>query len=482
MNYAQHPMREKLKKYLLDEYKYPNTTHTFYEPEMGETYYKKFPFPDIRVNVLFGGVMEAARFIIGDGLSIDVIINFTAADSIYDYSRKSLYFANFINGKFDFYKYDSGKWNAIDRLPSYVDLIRFRLENPPTNFKVILLKEAVLKNFTVFKNTTLNFSKKLNIITGENGTGKSHLLKVLYTINNTACLRYEPSSIEIDKLTPKYIDFRQFFKTNPSELISNSSQKTGENATGVFSYYGIDERRSFTIEPNGKPSFTNDFAKEIDHVHYIFLPTHDVFSFLPFYGSTDKSADFFYSTRSQLSLLDYLQYNNQYGFIQIEFSDIIEKIETAVNGKIFFDGCSKKFKLQQNDSSCPIDLTADGWKKIGILFILLNNQTICPGCVLLWDEPEANLNPRLIRLVANCIVELAFWGIQVFITTHSLFLMREIELQFSAKNNFQRDDIRYINLLSNGNFECGNDIDDLDSLTALNEALLQADQYLAKEF
>lgn len=37
-----------------------------------------------------------------------------------------------------------------------------------------------LRNFTGFSSLTLSFSPSLNVIIGANGTGKTHLLKVLY--------------------------------------------------------------------------------------------------------------------------------------------------------------------------------------------------------------------------------------------------------------------------------------------------------------
>ena len=45
-----------------------------------------------------------------------------------------------------------------------------------------MLKTLELQNFTVFKEATLNFSPGLNVIIGENGTGKSHLLKLGYAM------------------------------------------------------------------------------------------------------------------------------------------------------------------------------------------------------------------------------------------------------------------------------------------------------------
>ena len=45
-----------------------------------------------------------------------------------------------------------------------------------------MIKTLKLSNFTVFKEAELEFSPGLNVIVGENGTGKSHLLKLAYTI------------------------------------------------------------------------------------------------------------------------------------------------------------------------------------------------------------------------------------------------------------------------------------------------------------
>ena len=45
-----------------------------------------------------------------------------------------------------------------------------------------MLKGMAIKNLTVFSDSNLNFSKNLNVIVGENGTGKTHLLKMAYSI------------------------------------------------------------------------------------------------------------------------------------------------------------------------------------------------------------------------------------------------------------------------------------------------------------
>ena len=45
-----------------------------------------------------------------------------------------------------------------------------------------MLKKIKIKNLTVFPEAELDFSPGLNVIIGENGAGKSHLLKAAYSV------------------------------------------------------------------------------------------------------------------------------------------------------------------------------------------------------------------------------------------------------------------------------------------------------------
>ncbi|MCK5896101.1 MAG: AAA family ATPase, partial [Cocleimonas sp.] len=47
-----------------------------------------------------------------------------------------------------------------------------------------MLKQLKIENFTVFSKADLQFSSGLNVMVGENGCGKSHLLKLLYAISS----------------------------------------------------------------------------------------------------------------------------------------------------------------------------------------------------------------------------------------------------------------------------------------------------------
>jgi len=105
---------------------------------------------------------------------------------------------------------------------------------------------------------------------------------------------------------------------------------------------------------------------------------------------------------------------------------------------------------------------------------------------LFWDEPEANLNPLLIKQVAQSIVNLSKSGIQVFIATHSLFLLRELEILMSDLSPDKQDhqlDARFfgLHLHSKGDYvvvKQGNAIDEIGDITTLDEELAQSDRFM----
>jgi hypothetical protein len=59
---------------------------------------------------------------------------------------------------------------------------------------------------------------------------------------------------------------------------------------------------------------------------------------------------------------------------------------------------------------------------------------LTPNNVLFWDEPEANLNPLLLRELAKVLVELARQGFQIILATHSMSLLKQFHILSREKN------------------------------------------------
>ncbi len=59
---------------------------------------------------------------------------------------------------------------------------------------------------------------------------------------------------------------------------------------------------------------------------------------------------------------------------------------------------------------------------------LIKNGALNKNSILFIDEPESNLNPKLIKDIAKFIIYLEKLNIQIFIATHSLFFIKELEI------------------------------------------------------
>jgi hypothetical protein len=93
---------------------------------------------------------------------------------------------------------------------------------------------------------------------------------------------------------------------------------------------------------------------------------------------------------------------------------------------------ANEFFLKNRQGSLEFTLLAEGVRKLGLLWLLIQNETLLRGSVLFWDEPEANLHPPIIRKVVEILLHLQQLGVQVFIATHDYVVLKELDLQTSA--------------------------------------------------
>ena len=92
------------------------------------------------------------------------------------------------------------------------------------------------------------------------------------------------------------------------------------------------------------------------------------------------------------------------------------------------------------------NLVAEGLRKIALLWQLIKNGTLEKGTVLFWDEPEANINPKYIPVIAELLLMLESEGVQIFISTHDYFLSKYIEVKRNKNSKVQ-----YISLYKDEN-------------------------------
>ena len=109
----------------------------------------------------------------------------------------------------------------------------------------------------------------------------------------------------------------------------------------------------------------------------------------------------------------------EYPGILDDFSSILGgKYEVTRNDELHFAPNGKKVKLSMDESSSSVrSLLA-----LGFYLRHIANK----GDLLMIDEPELNLHPENQRRVARLLARLVNAGIKVFITTHSDYLVKEL--------------------------------------------------------
>lgn len=96
------------------------------------------------------------------------------------------------------------------------------------------------------------------------------------------------------------------------------------------------------------------------------------------------------------------------------------------------------------------------------------------GSVLLWDEPEANINPELIPILVEILLELQTQGVQIFISTHSYNLAKYFEVKRNDNNM-----VLFHSLYKNGNEVAAQTKEYFGEL--INNKIILADEKLLDE-
>ncbi len=111
--------------------------------------------------------------------------------------------------------------------------------------------------------------------------------------------------------------------------------------------------------------------------------------------------------------------SKDYPEILNDFADIIggEYLVTK-NDELYYVPKGKRIKLTMDESSSAVRSLLD----IGFYLRHVAN----PGDLLMVDEPELNLHPENQRRVARLFSRLVNLGIKVFITTHSDYIIKEL--------------------------------------------------------
>ncbi|MDO6814250.1 AAA family ATPase [Cobetia amphilecti] len=291
----------------------------------------------------------------------------------------------------------------------------------------------MLKNFRCVNNGPISEVDAsslgaLNLFIGKNGCGKTWLLKTMYSL------------LKSQEEYKRGQDNREF-----SEVLSNKlywtfqTQHLGEmvrrgkgNRLEVDAIMVDNKRISFEFGPDTtKTVKTLSSNLGLREDNSIFLPPKEVLSLWNvIMKSALQNREFGYDA-TYLDLVLALQNPTQAGKNYNSFAMSRQKLKTIFKGRVYFE--NQQWVYKQGHSKFSIHNTAEGIKKLSILDTLLGNRYITPNSVIFIDEPESALHPTAIVEFLDILHMLSQQGIQVFMATHSYYVIKKLLL--IAKHN-----------------------------------------------
>ena len=343
-----------------------------------------------------------------------------------------------------------------------------------------MIRSLAAENFTIIaKEERFTFAEGLNVVIGENASGKSHLLKLAYTL---AAISHEALPVRPDKEAFGRMVGRKLLRVfRPGGLGRLVHHGSGECRVGIgFTDPGCGYAFSFSSRSR-KDVQLDEKPRNFVPNPVVFLPTREILSiwsgFAALYQHHDLGFDATYFDLARALEAPPLPF----GRLK-PFHSTLNRLETLMGGSIHLE--KEHFVLKSSQGgTMEIDLIAEGIRKLATLYHLIRNGTLQKGSQLFWDEPETNLNPRLMRPLAEILMELAQKGVQLFLATHSLFLLRELEI-LSMKKIYRDLPQRYITFdLTAGGVAVvqGDRIEEVEPIVSLDESLAQSDRYLEME-
>jgi energy-coupling factor transporter ATP-binding protein EcfA2 len=142
---------------------------------------------------------------------------------------------------------------------------------------------------------------------------------------------------------------------------------------------------------------------------------------------------------------DYEERSKRVSFIIKEsdkYKELISAWKKVIGGDFLNHEDSILFKTFGQEKSVPLHLSSSATKSLLLIDAYLKHE-IQMGDIFFIDEPELNLSPRNQVYIAQFLLELAKIGISVFLTTHSDYIVREINIfiQQDSFRTLKREDI-----------------------------------------
>ncbi len=292
------------------------------------------------------------------------------------------------------------------------------------------IKTLTIKNFTVFKDLQIDTSANVNVFVGENGTGKTHLLKAIYAACLLSCNQNRIPNALVKCFQEKQSEAnllhdKEILKLNISIVPQGIKRKHTLSTTVIPTDF--EDLQKYNL--NAKQTFETSYIVEVPRDEKFlatYIPVKDMLTHSNgFLAMADKYQNFPFDK----TLTDIVTQASRWKVKKIPniAVSILPILEEMIDGQVVFEN-EEFFVMKKDGHKINFAVEAEGLKKIGLLWQLLMTESITENSILIWDEPEANLNPKFLSKLVDCLITLSRNGVQIFLSTHNYILAKYFDV------------------------------------------------------
>lgn len=334
------------------------------------------------------------------------------------------------------------------------------------------IDKITISKLLAFQELTVSFSPGINVIIGENSTGKTHLMKLMY-----GAIRAHRQYLGADRTSESssegkpapYITQRLLglFQPDNGEVGRLLNRARGRRKGSAELSWKSDGRFRVAITSAGR--VTRQYSGTA--LDAVFLPSREVLAMYPGFISAYENRELSFD-ETYYDMCKALSGRALRGPRGHRANELIKPLLKVLGGRVVFDG--SRFVLHSKKlGNLEAPLLSEGARKLGVLAHLIANGALTEQSVLFWDEPEASLNPKVVTVVAKMLRTLAQQGVQVFLATHDFLLTQELSMAAEYKTEPQAP-IRFV-ALTRDPITLGVKAQEAESLGGLEENAIVAE-------
>lgn len=299
------------------------------------------------------------------------------------------------------------------------------------------LKSIEVKNFKRISHIPLELDS-VNILVGENGSGKS---SVLQGIHLASCVIRQAERVKLAQSAQVSIDELDYLPSNNYKslghygLWGNKVKQPGSEFSFAFESNGLESTTRCTLRAARNQGISITGEVHPSHINLLRAKAKFFSAYSPGISGipnleekrteklVKKACSFGDSNAILRNVLDLLRTNDPQSISQIEewMASVVGPIRILIDHNPARDAVISA-SAEVNNHIVPLELLGTGYLQLIQIFayILLLRPRI-----LLLDEPDTHLNPKVQEQLVPLLAEIASKrNIKVLMTTHSPFIVR----------------------------------------------------------